>query len=258
MKLAAHDLVVEMAGRVIVDAVSCVAMPGTITAVIGPNGAGKSTLLRALAGITSPAKGGVRLGDRPILDYPSLARGRALAYLPQDRAIHWPLQVRALVGLGRLPWRHAVAAGASRADHEAVDAAMAAMAVEHLQHRTADTLSGGERARVLLARALAQQAAVLVADEPTAGLDPAHQLTLFHRLQALAGEGRTIIVALHDLSLAARFAHHVVLLQHGRVACEGAGEAVLTPAVLEPVYGVHIRCGTLDGVPVVLPLAPMA
>jgi iron complex transport system ATP-binding protein len=256
MRLAAHDLVVTLGGRIVVDGVSCVAEPGAITAVIGPNGAGKSTLLRALAGVASPDSGMIMLGERAIGEYPRPELGRALAYLPQDRIVHWPLAVRAVVSLGRLPWR-ARPAGESTADRAAVDAALAAVDVAHVQDRTADALSGGERARVLMARALAQQSAVLIADEPTSGLDPAHQLALFDRLHALAVEGRTIVVALHDLSLAARFCQHVVLLHEGRVAAQGVSHDVLTPAVLEPVYGVHIRCGTLDGVPVVLPLAPM-
>jgi iron complex transport system ATP-binding protein len=131
------------------------------------------------------------------------------------------------------------------------------MDVAHLQDRAAGALSGGERARALMARALAQTAGIIVADEPTAGLDPAHQLALFACLGRLADEGRTIVVALHDLSLAARFCQRIVLLQRGQVAAEGTAGDVLTPERLSPVYGVRIHCGTLDGVPVVLPLAPM-
>ncbi len=256
MRLEARHVEVRLGGRAVIEDVSCAAEPGMITAVIGPNGAGKSTLLRALAGTATPHDGEVVLAGRALASYALAERGRALAYLPQDRVVHWPLAVRAIVGLGRLPWRHGPAAE-SAADKAAIDAAMAAMDVTSLQERSAGALSGGERARVLMARAIAQTPSVIVADEPTAGLDPAHQLALFACLRRLAGESRTIVIALHDLSLAARFCQRIVLLQRGRVAAEGAAGDVLTPERLSPVYGVRILCGTLDGVPVVLPLAPM-
>jgi iron complex transport system ATP-binding protein len=152
-----------------------------------------------------------------------------------------------------LPHR-SFAAGESGADLAAVENALAAMDVTHLADRPVHELSGGERARVLVARALAQEPAVLLADEPAAGLDPAHQLALFEHFNALAGAGRTVLVALHDLSLAARFCHSIVLMQAGRVAASGRPADVLTPGRVAAVYGITAQLHTLDGIPVVLPL----
>lgn len=252
----ARNVGVRLGGRSVLEAVSCTAQPGAITAVIGPNGAGKSTLLRALAGVAAPQAGEVLLDGRPLAAFTPAERGQAIAYLPQDRIVHWPLSVRTIVGLGRLPWRRAPA-GEGAADQAAIEAAMIAMDVMQLQNRPAGALSGGERARVLMARALAQTTPVVVADEPTAGLDPAHQLALFACLDRLATQAHTIIVALHDLSLAARFCKRIILLSNGRVAAQGPSAEVLTPERLGPVYGVQIRCDTLAGIPVVLPLAPL-
>ncbi len=197
-------------------------MPGQLTAVIGPNGAGKTTLLKALAGLIAPAAGTCHCSTAA--PSPRGSRGelaRALAYLPQERIVHWALSARCVVGLGRLPHRP-LGAGESAADRAAIDAALAAMDVAHLAHRPVLELSGGERARVLVARALAQEPRALLADEPAAGLDPAHQLSLFRHLAALAASGRTVVVALHDLSLAARFCHSVVLVHQGRAVAAGA------------------------------------
>jgi iron complex transport system ATP-binding protein len=174
-----------------------------------------------------------------------------LAYLPQERITHWALSARAVVALGRLP-HQASGAGESPADRRAIDAALAAMDIGHLRERPVSAMSGGERARVLVARALAQEPAALLADEPVAGLDPAHQLALFQHLTALAGAGRTVVVALHDLSLAARFCHRLVLLQSGRGVAAGAAEEVLRSEHLAAVYGIAARFTRIEGLPVVL------
>jgi iron complex transport system ATP-binding protein len=155
------------------------------------------------------------------------------------------------VALGRIPHRP-VGAGESAADARAVAAALAAMDVTHLADRSVRDMSGGELARVLIARALAQQARALLADEPTAGLDPAHQLVLFAEFATLAAAGHTIVVALHDLSLAARFCRRIVLLHEGRSAAAGAAQDVLSSERLAAVYGVRGRLTTIDGLPVVL------
>jgi iron complex transport system ATP-binding protein len=255
MKLEARGLEVRRGERQVLSAVDAVFAPGRITGVLGPNGAGKSTLLRVLAGLLPHAAGRVLLDDGPLPPATGGALGRRIAYLPQERAVHWPLVVRAVVALGRMP--HASAAGRlwSR-DAAAVAHALDAMDLTHLADRRTDTLSGGELARVLVARALAQETPVILADEPTAGLDPAHALALFEVFAGLAGAGRTVAVALHDLSLAARFCHDVVVMAGGRVAAAGPASEVMTGERLGSIFGVRMEAGTLAGLPVVVPIEP--
>ncbi len=256
MTLAAQSIAVDLGARRVLDGVSCRIEPGRITGIIGPNGAGKSTLLRALAGLIVPAAGTVTLDATPLTRFDRRDLARALAFLPQDRAVHWPLAVRAVVALGRIPFRHGPA-GDGAADRAAVDCAMAAMDITQFAERAIDTLSGGERARVLFARALAQHSRTILADEPTAGLDPAHGLDLFAQLQRLASSGRAIAVALHDLALAARFCHDIVVLAGGRVVASGPCAEVMTAARLGPAFGVRMAVGTLEGVAIVVPVAAL-
>lgn len=260
MILAAEQImVVRQNARVVLDGVSCRVQPGRLTGIIGPNGAGKSTLLQAMAGLVPITAGGVALNGKAVSTVERRALARAIAYLPQERSVHWPLPVRAIVALGRLPHRHGPA-GDSAADAAAIDAAIAVMDLATLADRPADRISGGELGRTLVARALAQEAHVILADEPAAGLDPAHALALFQCLRRLAAEGRAIAVALHDLSLAARFCDDLVVLANGRLVAAGLPEEVLTSSRLEPVFGVGFVTGALEGVPVVIasdrPLPP--
>ena len=251
--MEAQGLRVSLKGREVLRGLDLAAEPGRLTAIIGRNGAGKTTLLKVLAGLIAP-RAGVALLDG--VDIGTWERGqlaRALAYLPQERLVHWALDARAVVALGRLPYQP-FGAGESDADRAAIDAALAAMDASHLAGRPVPELSGGERARVLVARALAQEPRVLLADEPAAGLDPAHQLALFHHLAALAAAGRTVVVALHDLSLAARFCHAVALVHEGRTLAAGTPQEVLTPEHLAAAYGITARYQAIDGVPVVLPI----
>jgi iron complex transport system ATP-binding protein len=253
MKIEARSLRVRLKARDVLQGLDAVAYPGQLTAIIGPNGAGKTTLLKALAGLLAPSGGSALLDGRPTAGWEPQALARAVAYLPQERIVHWALTVRAVVALGRLPYRP-LGAGESAADVSAVDMALAAMDAGHLAPRPVLELSGGERARVLVARALAQEPRALLADEPAAGLDPAHQLSLFRHLSALAASGRTVVVALHDLSLAARFCHSIILVHGGRAIAAGAPSDVLTPEHLATAYGIIARYDTIDGVPVVLPV----
>jgi iron complex transport system ATP-binding protein len=253
MRLEADGLLVFLRRRPVLRGVSFRAEAGELTAVLGRNGAGKTTLLRALAGLIPTAAGVGRLDGRPLAAWPRAALARTLAYLPQERDVHWALSARNVVALGRLPHQPA-GAGESAADRAAIAAAIASMDIAALADRPVQEMSGGEKARVLLARALAQEPRVLVADEPAAGLDPAHQLTLFQHLARFVADGRSVLVALHDLSLAARFCHKIVLLHDGRALAAGAPGAVLTPEHLGLAYGIEAQYRTIDGIPAVLPL----
>ncbi|MCR9219108.1 MAG: ABC transporter ATP-binding protein [Alphaproteobacteria bacterium] len=236
--LEARAIRVERGGRPVLDRVDFALRTGECVGLIGPNGAGKTTLLRALLGLQPVSAGRVLLEDRPIEAWEPSARARRLAYLPQQGGQAWPVRVERFVSLGRLPhlepWR-----GPGPTDREAVSRAMAAADVTALADRPVTALSGGEQARVHLARALAVEAPLLLADEPTAGLDPYHQLQLMARLRALARrDGRAVVVVLHDLTAASRFCDRLCLLNAGAVAADGPPRTVLTPERLAAVYGV--------------------
>jgi iron complex transport system ATP-binding protein len=189
-------------------------------------------------------------------DIPARDLARAIAYLPQDRTVHWPLDAARVVALGRLPHRSFAAAESDR-DKVAIDAAMTRMDVMAFAQRPIVALSGGERARVLVARALAQEARFLIADEPTAGLDPAHSLHLFEEFARLARDGNTVITALHDLSMALRYAHRVILLSGGRCIADGPAAAVLKNDLLAQAFGIETIVTTVGGIPIVLPTSAL-
>jgi iron complex transport system ATP-binding protein len=253
MRVEARGLQVSLKGREVLRGLDFAGAPGHLTAVIGRNGAGKTTLVKALAGLVAPQAGSVLLDGFDVAGWERARLARTLGYLPQERLVHWALTARAVVALGRMPYQP-LGAGESGADRAAIEAALAAMDAAHLAGRPVPELSGGERARVLVARALAQEPKVLLADEPAAGLDPAHQLTLFRHLAALAAAGRTIVVAVHDLSLAARFCHSVALVHEGRTLASGPPADVLTPPNLAAAYGITAHYQAIEGVPVVLPI----
>ncbi|GAB3766515.1 ABC transporter ATP-binding protein [Microlunatus parietis] len=217
--------------------VSLTAPAGRLTGVLGPNGAGKSTLLRLIAGLTRPAAGRVLLGDHDLHRLPRKVRARRVAYLEQQSTTEQPLLVRQVVELGRIPhlgrWQPP-----GPADRAAVLDALVAVGMIEYAERRWSTLSGGEQQRVQLARALAQQPEVLILDEPTNHLDLAAQLTI---MAQVAAAGRTGIAAVHDLNLAASYCDRVVLLSGGSVVAAGTPAEVLTPDVIEEVYGVRPR-----------------
>ena len=240
--LIAENLVVEIESRRLLDDVSFAVRPGEMVAVLGPNGAGKSTLLRVLTGLTAPTSGRVTFDDRDIADWSPRALAAARAYLPQNVTLEWPLTVARVVALGRLPlaglWGEP-----SAATDDAVDRALAELDALGLRDRVATTLSGGELARVLLARAIVAAPRLLLADEPLAGLDPRHQLDALQRLQKMAADGRAVVLALHDLDLAARFATRVALLGGGRVLADGPPAETLTPERIAAAFAVTARIG---------------
>jgi iron complex transport system ATP-binding protein len=250
-ELSVEALTLSLAGRQVLDAIDARFEPGEVTAVLGPNGAGKSTLLACLAGLRQPDSGSVLLDGQPRGHFTSRDLSRRIGLLPQIADVHWDVDVATLVALGRYP--HRGRWGDSKNDRAAVDHAMAATDVAQFAARPVSALSGGERARVLLARVLAGEPEWLLADEPLANLDPAHQHDALDCLRAVAGTGAGVVVVLHDLNHALRVADTVLLLVGGRVAAQGPPEAVLTPARLRHAYGIEIEMLTgTDGRPAIV------
>jgi iron complex transport system ATP-binding protein len=212
--------------------------PERLTVVVGPNGAGKTTLLRTLAGLVAPERGAASFGARKIAAMSGAERARTIAYVPQAGTVAWPIPVSSVVALGRLP--HGEAPDRLSPDGAlAVAAAIAAVGLAGFEARPVTELSGGERARALLARALATEAPVLLVDEPVAALDPRHQLLVLDVLRRRARAGAIVIAVMHDLALASRFADWIVLLDRGRAVAAGAPEEVLTAGRLEAVFGIE-------------------
>lgn len=242
--LRLRDLSVTLRDRPVVAGVSLDVGPGELVGLIGANGAGKTTLMRAALGLV-PAT-----GESSLTALSPEARARAAAWMPQAREIAWPVTVETLVALGRLP--HGRRPGP--ADAAAVDAALERMALGPFRKRTATRLSGGEQARALIARALAQETPLLMADEPIAGLDPAHQIATMEVFRSLAGEGRGVLVSLHDLGLAARHCTRVVALSSGRVVADGPPAEVLTDTLLARAFHISAYHADTEDGPVFQPL----
>lgn len=221
---------------------------GQVTAIVGPNGAGKTTLLRHLAGLDEPAKGRVELDGAPLAGIDPGARGRRISFLAQAASAYWPLRAHDVVALGRLPHGADLSRPARAADTQAVERALQRVDGLALAQRSIDTLSQGERARIMMARALATEAPVLLADEPVASLDPAYALQAMEILRAEAARGACVVVVLHDLGLAARFADRVIVLANRVVAADGPPAAALVAHVIDAAYGVGFRHVQVDGV----------
>ena len=241
MTFTVENLSLTLGGTRILDGIDAAFAPSRVTVVLGPNGAGKSSLLACLAGLCAPDSGVVRLGgvDRAGLDRRDLAR--RIGFLPQTADVHWDIDVRTLVALGRFP--HRGRWGAVAADEAAVAAALAATDVAGLAGRIVNTLSGGERGRALLARVLAGTPEWLLVDEPLASLDPAHAIDVLDCLRGIAATGAGVVVVLHDLNQAARVADDIVLMKAGRIVMQGPAAAVLTPDAIATTYGVATHVG---------------
>jgi len=213
--------------------------PGQFSVILGPNGAGKSTLLGCLAGLLKPRSGSVKLGSDPIHALSDAARARMLGLLPQGAQTHWAITARALVALGR--YAHRKGFGLTAEDQKAIDAALIATGTGSFADRLVTELSGGERARVLMARVLAGEPQWVLADEPLANLDPGYQIDMLHLLRDQASSGKGVVAVLHDLHHAVRFADHVVLLHKGKVFAQGSVADVLTSSNLAAVYGIDAK-----------------
>lgn len=255
--IRAESLVLRYPGAATpaVDGVSFSAKAGRLTAIVGPNGSGKSTLVRALLGRLAPERGRLWLSGLPLEARTRRDVARELAIVPQREGPAFPITVREFIALGRYP-HGGPFAGASAEDRRAVAEAAARADVESLLGRETDELSGGEWQRVRVARALAQGGRTLVLDEPTAFLDVSHEMACFELLDALAREGRCVVLVSHQLNLVARFADHIVLLHQGRVAAAGAPDAVMRGDVLERVYDwpLVVSRDPAVGAPVLVPL----
>ncbi|MBB3873977.1 ABC transporter ATP-binding protein [Sphingomonas aquatilis] len=251
MDLIANRLSIDLGSRRVLYDVDATIRRGRVTVILGPNGAGKSTLLKALAGLVTPAGGSVTLEGAPLAALAPRQRARRIGYLPQEAAVHWNVPARDVVALGRVPHR-APFAGPSPTDRAAIDAALATTHAADLADRPIADLSGGERARVLLARVLAGEPDWLLADEPLASLDPAHQIDILDRLCGIAVAGRGVVLVLHDLAQAARIADDVILLRDGGIVAAGPASCTLTAARIAEVFDVTVA--SLPGSRVMVPI----
>lgn len=252
MRIRAEAITVTIGAATLLDNVTLTAESGQLLGLVGPNGAGKSTLLRALAGLRGCTRGNISYDERPSSAMGRRQLSQQLAYLAQRGPVAWPLTVEKLVALGRVPHWHGWGTHDLVAE-AAIEAALADTDLLDLRQRIVDTLSGGELARALLARALAVGGSALLADEPVAALDPYHQLQVMEILRARADAGQTVIVVLHEITSAARFCDALVLLDHGRVVAAGSPVEVLSDRNLQATYRVSALRGECEGVGYLVP-----
>ena len=243
--LVADSVSIIRSHKKLVDNVSLALNAGELVGLIGPNGAGKSTLLNALAGLSACDRGTVSLDGTDIKRIKAVKRSRTLAWVAQSGPVNWPLSVERIVTLGRRPH---LGAWQTLGEHDmrAIDAAINATDCETLRQQDATTLSGGERTRMLLARALATEPKILLADEPVAALDLKHQLQTMNVLRNFSTGDRSCVVVLHDLSLAARYCDRLYLMQQGKMVADGNTDEVLSANNLRNVYGVEVENGQGD------------
>ena len=251
-----HDLQLDMGGNTVLHPMSLDIARGQVTAIIGPNGAGKSSLIRAIAGLLPPVSGSIFIGDTPLRRLSQRDRAKQLGYLPQNASPAWAITVREMVALGRLPHRGAFAAPSAE-DLRCIDQALADTDLLLLADRRVDTLSGGEMARAAFARVLAGQSDWILADEPLANLDPAHQRDVLRLLRAAADSGKGVIVVLHELTAAAALADAVILLKQGVLLGSGPNTALLTPERLSATFDIEMDVAQLGDQLAILPRPPL-
>lgn len=249
--VSAADITVRAGGKNILDNLSCEVRHNDFLVVIGPNGAGKTTLLRALCGLIPVSRGAITLYGHPLAGYPRKKLAATMALVPQQMNLEFSFTVEETVLMGRSP-HLGLLEQEKEADFAVARQAMQFTQVDHLADRRLDQLSGGERQRVMIARAICQQPAIMLLDEPTAALDPAHQLAVMQLMQRLRQEEDiTVIMVSHDLNLAALFASRILLIQDGRVVNSGSPQEIMTPANLRQAYGcsMHVDTNPLTGAP---------
>lgn len=249
--IAVDHLTLELGGTTVLEDLSMAIVPGRVTAVIGANGAGKTSLVRALAGLISPASGTITIDGTPVDTLSPIERARIIGYLPQDGEPAWNVTARELVSLGRIPYRGRFAAP-SIADRNAIETALEATDTLRFADHTMDTLSGGEKARVKMARVLAGEPQWILADEPLANLDPPHQRDALSLFRAAAKGGKGVIAILHQLDAAA-LADDVLILRAGKLVAFGEARDVLTAENLESAFGMAFEVIDHHGRIAVLP-----
>ena len=252
--LAAQQLEVKLSGRTVLHDVSLSLSSGHLVALVGPNGAGKTTLLRALAGLVS-STGTVEVAGDRLSSLALRERAKRFGYLPQGHLVHWPLPAKDVVALGRYPHGATDPARLSPRDEQAVLRAMQATNVVEFAERPVTELSGGERSRVALARVLAVEAPVVLADEPIASLDPRYQIDVMLNLRSAADRGVLVVVVTHDLGLAARFADTVLVLSDGRLVAQGKPEQALSEQIMADVFRISAYRADYRNETVILPWA---
>lgn len=252
--LAAQQLEVALSGRPILNGVSLSLPSRQLVALVGPNGAGKTTLLRALAGLV-PSAGGIEVGGDRLSSLSLRERAKRFGYLPQGHLVHWPLPAKDVVALGRYPHGATDPARLSTRDEQAVLRAMQATNVVGFAERPVTELSGGERSRVALARVLAVEAPVILADEPIASLDPRYQIDVMINLRSAADRGVLVVVVTHDLGLAARFSDTVLVLSDGRLVAQGKPEHALSEQIMADVFRISAYRADYRNETVILPWA---
>ncbi|MEQ6437985.1 ABC transporter ATP-binding protein [Comamonas sp. w2-DMI] len=235
-QLACQQLCVQLEQRVVLRDIDFQLSTGELVGIIGSNGAGKSSLLKSLMGLYRPASGCVTFNGRPMQELSPKARAQSIAYVSQGHQMHWSQRVDKVVALGLIPHGRTDQANGSAVVAEV----MQQVGIEHLKYRNVLSLSGGERARVLLARALAVKAPVLLADEPLSALDPAHQLRMMQLLSGQARSGTAVAVVLHDLTLAMRYCSRVVILHQGLKLADGAPSIACTDENLMKAFGIQV------------------
>ena len=252
--LAAQQLNVALSGRTVLRDVSLSLPSGQLVALVGPNGAGKTTLLRALAGLV-PSTGTIEVGGDHLSSLSLRERAKRFGYLPQGHLVHWPLPAKDVVALGRYPHGATDPARLSPRDEQAVLRAMQATNVVEFSERPITELSGGERSRVALARVLAVEAPIVLADEPTASLDPRYQIDVMINLRGAADRGVLVVVVTHDLGLAARFADTILVLSDGRLVAQGKPAQALSEQVMADVFRISAYRADYRNEAVILPWA---
>ncbi|TWI55561.1 iron complex transport system ATP-binding protein [Pseudomonas duriflava] len=243
VSLAAQSLSLGYPAVSIIENLSLHIPPGKVTAIVGPNGCGKSTLLAGLSRLHKPSQGTVVLNGKDINRLPSRQVARELALLPQEASAPEGLTVAELIQFGRQP-HQGILRQWSEGDQAIVEAALAVADLTGLADRPLESMSGGQRQRAWIAMAIAQQTPLLLLDEPTSALDLGHQIEVFELIRQLAAVGKTVVMVVHDLSSACRYADHLVAMQAGRIVAEGAPSRIVTPALVEQLYGV--KCILLE------------